>query len=99
MWAGFVSVDSSYDPIIYEGEGEAKAVVLNVGPAPVEIRAWDKPGDPGERRPVILITLLPGNIRSVAGALIRAKLSDNVNYSLYPLVPPHLHAAVGWFFF
>jgi len=97
MWSGFVAVDPNYDPIIYEGETPARVAVMNAGPSAVEVRAWDKP-HPGEQGPGLVQTLLPGNIRTISGSLIRVHVTDKFLPLPWLPPPPYFFAAVGWEF-
>jgi hypothetical protein len=92
MWDGFSSVDQHYDPIIYEGDPVSVVKVLNAGPGSVELRAWSKP-DPGETKPDLSVRMLPGNIRTISGCLVRVGLYAP---SDIPPSPVALYSAVGW---
>ena len=70
MWDGFLSVDEHYDPIIYEGTNRTTVLVLNGGPAIVELHGWlDTHPEPDSQKSKI--KLYPGMTTTISGELLR----------------------------
>lgn len=74
MWHAVTAVTEGYDPILYEGEEQADALVLNAGPDNVRLQAWPRTR-PLNEEPHVSITLFAGEQRIVAGGLLRVHLS------------------------
>jgi hypothetical protein len=91
MWDGFVAVDTSYSPPVYEG-ARAFFTVHNVGPGSVMVKVWDRlPGEPDltmQSPHNRAVRLRAGDTRTItAGMLVIQYLDDT---------PARPYAAVGW---
>lgn len=95
MWDGITPVSAGYDPIIGESETLFAAIVLNAGPDPVRLRAWDHAQPDQGQRPREM-ELRAGATRAVVARLLRVQIVDGDG--------PHgrapggrtKFAAVGW---
>jgi hypothetical protein len=93
MWEGVTYVEPSRRPVIHEGL-PAHAVVLNTGPAHVDLCVWDERTSDRDRQPAFRMTMPPGNSRSVSGPMIAVTISEKqpvpFSYGPFPF------AAVAW---
>jgi hypothetical protein len=93
VWDGITYVEPSQRPIIHEGAA-AHAILLNAGPAHVELRVWNERTSDADRHPTFMMTLPPGNSRSVSGAMIGVAISEKQPGP--PRFGPVPFAAVAW---
>jgi hypothetical protein len=75
MWDGITPVLAGYDPIIGESEDPFAAIVLNTGPDPVRLRAWDQAQPDQGQRPREM-ELRAGATRAVVARLLRVQIVD-----------------------
>jgi hypothetical protein len=90
MWDCVTAVDENHGPILYEGTESCAVVIINAGPASVEIGAWDVTNPAKGEVGSVKLQLRPGNMRIVSGALVRAALTDEI-----PTASGRF-AALGW---
>lgn len=95
MWDGITPVSAGYDPIIAESEDPFAAIVLNAGPDPVRLRAWDHAQPDQGQRPREM-ELRAGATRAVIARLLRVQIVDgDAPHRGSPLGQAKF-AAVGW---
>jgi hypothetical protein len=97
MWDGITWVDPNSGPVIYEGFASAHAIIMNSGPANIDLLVWSEPSrQPGDAP--IRMLLRPGTTRSVSGAMIKLMISEDQRGAgpLPSTEPPFRFAAVGW---
>ena len=91
MWEGFVPVDSSYAPPVYE-RPQALITLYNAGPGTIVAKLWDDPPQPDDsnaRPHSRAVQLRAGDTRTVAGAMVVLKFVDEPGLA-------RKHAAAGW---
>jgi hypothetical protein len=72
-----------------------QAIVMNAGPATVDLEVWDGPFP--KNPPRIVMRMPPGNTRSVTGLMIGVRISDDQSApAVRPGPPPAPFAAVAW---
>jgi hypothetical protein len=91
MWMGVTYVDPTRKPVIHEGVTAAQAIVMNAGPANVDLLVWSEPG-PSTLPPRFRMHLLPGDTRAASGPMIGVVLSEDQRGAAQPAP----FAAVGW---
>lgn len=92
MWDGFVPVDTSYSPPVYEG-APALVTIHNAGPGTVIAEIWDNPPSEPDSGPRShhhrSVQLRAGDTRTVTAGMIVVKFVNSSDQA-------RLHAAVGW---
>ena len=75
MWHAVSSVLATYDPVVYEGQVEETAIILNAGPSTIEARAWSDP-KALKQPPALKLEMRAGDQRAMRGALILLHLKQ-----------------------
>jgi len=88
MWDGITYIDSTHNPIIYEGMQPARVIVNNAGPSSVLLLGWQS--YKGGEEPELHIQMWPGNTRAIGANLVRVALLEHPYYGNSGF------AAIGW---